>query len=383
MSTTTTFNYDDSNDRVYSETALNIVKSAGSLFKNRLNRTQQIDNINKAYKAKKLVLVLGAGVSIDHGLPDWNTLLQKLLFNALKDNELETNNEPLSVLAELFTKVFSPNPLIAARYLKNQFERKRSASLKAYPRSKRKKQFVFEEEVRKALYDRFDKGHSSYFFEEMQLICHPSNSGSIDSVITYNYDDILEQYLAESETATTSFKLIATAGVNPKVGDIPIYHVNGFLPHSNKYNIEKIILSEDTYHELYKDNYNWSNFLQVNKFKDFTCLFIGISLGDPNLRRLLDIAKQLRGNQRIQHYIIQQRNDPENTKKKMECCLNTYRDLMKRKLLSHLDFDKTNEALAKLMDEIKENDALSFGLSTIWINDFEEIPHLLNCIKNN
>ena len=42
-------------------------------------REEKISTISKWYKSQRLVMVLGAGSSVPYGLPDWNTLLQKIL----------------------------------------------------------------------------------------------------------------------------------------------------------------------------------------------------------------------------------------------------------------------------------------------------------------
>lgn len=73
---------------------------------------------------------------------------------------------------------------------------------------------------------------------------------------------------------------------------LKIYHVHGFLPQDGDIGAgNKITLGEFVYHEQYNNIYSWNNIVQINKFRDNTCLFIGTSLTDPTIRRLLDIAK--------------------------------------------------------------------------------------------
>src|SRR5438552_2816843 len=79
---------------------------------------KQVTALIAAYKAENLVLVLGSGVSVDLGLLDWSTLLQKLLISSIVQTTKE-NAERSNVLAKLFSKIFKPNPLIAARHLSN------------------------------------------------------------------------------------------------------------------------------------------------------------------------------------------------------------------------------------------------------------------------
>lgn len=73
----------------------------------------------------------------------------------------------------------------------------------------------------------------------------------------------------------------------------PIYHVHGFVPFENKENIKSLpVLSEEEYHRVYANSYNWSNVEQIHALSRTTCIFIGLSMTDPNLRRLLDIANK-------------------------------------------------------------------------------------------
>ena len=52
----------------------------------------------------------------------------------------------------------------------------------------------------------------------------------------------------------------------------------------------RIILAEDDYHEELVAPYSWSNMLQSSLLTRSTCIFVGTSMTDPNLRRLLRSA---------------------------------------------------------------------------------------------
>ena len=80
-----------------------------------------------------------------------------------------------------------------------------------------------------------------------------------------------------------------------------------------------------------------------------TCLLIGLSITDPNLRRLLDISKRKDESGIAKHYII------------------------KKKPNGSSDFIKTQMLL-------EEQDSISLGLNVFWINDYDEIPDILNRI---
>lgn len=55
---------------------------------------------------------------------------------------------------------------------------------------------------------------------------------------------------------------------------------------------------------------NWANLTQLNFLLNSTCIFIGLSMADPNLRRLLDIAskKSKVNTDCCKHYVILERH---------------------------------------------------------------------------
>jgi len=371
--------------KILSETAKKVVRNEAFigglnrkiekvLEKERISRQKQISNLASAYRNEELVLVVGSGISIEHNLPDWNTLLQKLLINALMI-ETEESKERSSDLAKLFTGIFPLSPLLAARYLQEYY--------KNSPTSK-KNRGSFEKAIREAIYEEMNLKNESELFKEIRQLCiAPGKSPNLDSIITYNYDDILETYLSALDI-DIPYKTIHFAGANPPPGVLPIYHVHGFLPQEESLDEEnRIILSEDMYHQQYQETYNWSNMVQIEKFRDKTCLFIGISFTDPNLRRLLDIAKSLRGESGRYHYCIKKHDDAKVVEEILSRVLEQEqeKESSKKERITAQKLEETAKQLIGLKEKFEENDMLSFGVRTIWIKDYTEIPAILKNIR--
>lgn len=328
---------------------------------NTISKKQSLKNIGNSYQNEKLVLVLGAGVSLEFGVPSWNLLLQNLMVHTIKKE-----NNVSSVLSKLFNDIFTPNPLIAGRYLQDYFENNDSS---------------FELMVREVLYSKIDKDIDSELLNEIVKICvSPGKSPNLDSIITYNFDDILEYKLIKTGLEIP-FKSIYGLGIEIKNGELPIYHVHGFLPENKKLtDSNKITFGESNYHQQYSDLYSWNNMVQINKFRENTCVFIGSSLTDPNIRRLLDIALKQKGNKRKHHYIFKIKIDDKQLSEKLKKILESP-EIINNKNNAGLDFDETIKLLTEIYERFEENDSSSFGVQTIWIDKYDEIPDILKKIR--
>lgn len=130
-----------------------------------------------------------------------------------------------------------------------------------------------------------------------------------------------------------------------------MYHVHGIVfPERENSSVEDIVLTEDDYHRVYSEVFDWSNVEQLHALTRCTCLFIGLSMNDPNLRRLLEVAQRDSGKS-VRHYVFLERKCAYNDKNKIE-----------------KDFQTREDMLADL------------GLSVIWYNgndNHKELPELL------
>lgn len=314
------------------------------------------------HDAHNLVFVLGAGVSMDFGLPGWDTLLQKLILTTIdKEHAVST------VLSTLFTKLFSPSALVAGRYLQRFYEEKKES---------------FEEAVRKVLYQDLDINRPSKLMDEIVNYCAaPGNSPNINSIITYNFDDILEQRLGKV-AIDIPFKSIYGVGMNPGA-KLPIFHVHGYLPSKGDLDEQhQVTFGESIYHKQYSDIYSWNNIVQINKFRDCNCVFIGSSLTDPNTRRLLDIARVQKGDQNTPHFMFRQNYDAGKIQNRLERLLREETDLVDAKKIASMKLPETVKLLIEIVERFEETDSASFGVKTIWVKKHEDIPEFLKSVRS-
>lgn len=327
------------------------------------SRKDIIEKLRHSYKNEKLVFVLGAGLSMSYGLPSWNTLLQKLMVTTIENEQSASN-----ALSKLFTEIFAPSPLIAGRYLQKFYETNNHS---------------FEEAVRKVMYSEFDINKPSELMSEIIRFCVAAGkSPNLDSIITYNFDDLVEQHLKSISSIEIPYKSIYGVGMNPEPGELPIYHVHGYLPKAGKLTEDnQITFGESIYHKQYSDIYSWNNIVQINKFRDFNCLFMGTSLTDPNIRRLLDIAKLQKGKSKEYHFIFKKRYSENDVSISLESLLQQNKILLDEKSKANLNFGETVKFLIKTIESFEENDSSSFGVKTIWVDEYSEIPEILKEVR--
>ena len=290
-----------------------------------------ISALSQALQSGRLTLVCGAGVSIGAGIPSWNKLLLRLLESMM--NKI-SNARAISLNdanPDEFQRRYRPSSLVLGKYLKSNLGND------------------FLPELRNALYD--GNPTTCETIEAIIELARPQRDGKpLDSIITFNFDELIEENL---EKSNIRFKPVYAEGMRNDPKELPIYHVHGYLPRTGAIpDNTDIVFSEDAYHNQFIDSFSWSNMIQLNKLSQNTCFFIGLSLADPNLRRLMDVSNRKNPSKNLNHYII----------KKVP------------------NFSNHNDTIDKLDFLLEEQDANELGLNVIWVNEFSEITGLLKKI---
>ncbi len=311
-------------------------------------RKRHIQELKREYENDNIVLFLGAGASKDAKIATWDNLISELFVTLidkqLKNNRIQIDEQGKEKIIKALIGQNGKSPLLQTRFLRNGFESD------------------FEEVVSEILYK--NAVDSSELLEEIGQLCVPNRGKlGIRAIINYNFDDLVEKSLKRLRVKHQS---IYSEGMTPDSSELGIYHVHGFLPQVKKGydNLTKslLVFSEEGYHKLILEPYNWANITQLNYMTNNVCVFIGLSMTDPNMRRLLEIAAQKRGNIKdtCNHYAIMPRftidSSGESTSIKI--------------------FENVNEAL-------QESFFKELGVNIIWVDNYAEIPSIIKQIKGS
>ena len=315
-------------------------------------RDERINQLKSVYRKDELVLFLGAGASKMAGISDWNSLISDLLVlmikNRFKEKGISITDTETEYFAKELNSINENSPLLQAAFIK--------AGLGE----------AFEKEVTSILYKNFSDRNigTSDLLKSISKLCLPRRNGvGIRAVVTYNFDDLLEVNLKNYDI---KFHSLYSEMDYTAPDELGIYHVHGFLPRNadeyEQLSEGLLIFSEDGYHNLYNDPYSWANITQLNFLRETTTLMIGLSLTDPNLRRLLSISN--RRKRIAKHFVILKRNNFSE---------NSNNDGIRANILD--SFNIVNNELQELFFE-------QLGLKIIWVESYNEIPELIESIKN-
>jgi hypothetical protein len=321
----------------------------------------RLEELRKTYAAGNLTLFLGAGVSQSKGLPNWNSLIDGLAVGLVMKElgDVDVSDDEILTLAKRVHELSGGSPLIAVRYLRRGL----ASSF---------------EDLESVLYRRSEQrdGGQPNLLEEIASACQPRRSkAGIRAVITFNFDDLLEE---ELEARRIAHRPVFREGQSADPDELPIYHVHGFLPRDpisyQGIDPKQLAFSEEGYHRMFADPFHWSNLVQLNHLREGPCLMLGLSMSDPNLRRLLEVAA--RGLDDPRHYAFMQRL--------------TLDKFLERKQADRRA-DKDNavtvrrgpaEAFLRSHHSLQEDLFRELQIQVVWFEDFKELPGYVKAICN-
>jgi hypothetical protein len=318
------------------------VEKANKIHDWKEERNILVNSVNSSFKNDELVFFLGAGVSKDSGVPSWDELLRSLNISIIESKvPFKLSADQKEDIVKLLTELQKGSPLVSASYIRKALDDK------------------FLNEIKKSLYSNLKPLNEQKLISTIAKAARPLiGKLGIRAIITYNFDDLLEQHL---EVNSTDYKSIYKEGDFEIPTKRTIYHVHGFIPNNTEQytDLDKslLVFSEDGYHSLQNDPYSWSNLVQLKALRENTCVLIGLSGIDPNLRRLFsNFSKRFDA---CKHYILLQRqlNDINTT-------------------LSKEEFSK----FSNLHHKIQEDVFKELGLKVIWYESHKEIPELVKRI---
>ena len=274
-----------------------------------------LDQISEQMKLGYLSVFAGAGLSVASGYVDWKRLLEPLC----KQMRLNSDKD----LTEI------------AQYYKNEYGR---------------------------------QGLNDIVFNEFAKM--PKNNENVTWLAklpikeywTTNYDDIIEQEIQKRGKVVETIINQESFKYHDPRREVVIYKMHG-----DKRYPDDVVLTKEDYQKYDDKRKLFTRLLSVELVRR-TFVFIGFSFNDPNLERILSIAKNTLNSKSLpKHYCF----------------------MRKVQVIDYLDDENviTKDALERYIQdknyqELRINDMRNYGIYTILVDDFKQITIMLQYLYN-
>ena len=238
------------------------------------NTTEVIKELHDAYNAKQLKIIVGAGVSRASGIPTWDELNRKLL-----SLFLAKVHGSAALADELYMKL--GREAVAEFVLRSMEARKHLGKPKP----------SFGELLSAALYGGRKVAELPLTDTQYRL----ASMAGTARLYTTNFDPLLElaiDRLDSTDGATDDWKKyrLPTAGTeqppSKKTRPLCVYHVHGWLGENGRTS-PSLVFTESHYHALSLNRTLAPAKMMRGILSQGYTLILGMSLEDPNLRRVL------------------------------------------------------------------------------------------------
>jgi hypothetical protein len=315
-------------------------------------RVEHLKTLQSAWKNRRLVLFIGAGISQPYGIPTWTDLVLRMFYEEADARFLDIPSGDRPAVASWMVDRFELTPTFLARVIRYRLDRGRGAT----------KGKSFAQAIKDSLYSDYSPESSSgaALPEVANLIQRSEEQGRrIQAVVSFNFDNLLELELRRTKIDATP----VYDHRRPDGNKFPIVHVHGYLPFDGNVPTTEIVFTEDEYHQLTFSAFHWSVADMVAYLRNYSVLFIGLSMSDPNLRRLLD-ATNLHL-EKPKHILIRRDYDIESE----------IMDATER-VARHIDPLRLKEIWRRAHAYEREV-FKDMGVGVMWVKEHEDIPMVL------
>jgi hypothetical protein len=340
-----------------------------------------LELLRRAWQERRLVLMLGAGISQPYGLPNWDALVLDILSHAGHQIRID-KADSRKVTSWVVKRLDLSLPVLARIARVSVMKQLREEGKPATQRA-------FATYLRDLLYRTFRiprPERLTSMFQVVTMIDRSEREGRrIPFVLTFNFDDVLEMRLRAFRVATHPIFSLK----QPVTHALPIYHLHGYLPREGRVPPMELVFSEEQYHHVAQSSLHWASVKLFEALTENTCLMIGLSLSDPNIRRLLDAIP--RRSKTPQHFLVRQM--PTVTVQEARDAIAAIKERAAGRisdsgprpksgshlLISSRDPRNFGEVLGLMMRY--ENQSLrDMGVVPLWIKSFDDLPGLLGPI---
>lgn len=292
--------------------------------------------------------VLGAGLSVPAGLPQWDTLLMNMWvliteinnangkrknadafekqYDYLKNELCMRPNYKAVYMSKFYSALKGSgapylkglNVLEASEYLWNSIQEHtslessmgnadmkglkvliREALLLGVDDGRQLERILHDENVQAKLKNRLEN-------ECISVIAQILKTNERGNVITYNFEDLFE-FCLEKNAGIDREDIWIGCDNHREPGNqaFRVYHPHGkiqIFSNCEPRESMKIVLTESSYYSMEREVYNWANSIQAKEFAERSCVFVGFSGTDYNFRRIIKNCQEQKGEKC--HYIF-------------------------------------------------------------------------------
>jgi hypothetical protein len=246
--------------------------------------TRAIVHMREEFKNHRLGLVFGAGIGKPFGFPKWEELLGRIAASAEVQGESIMNREPnVTAQAQQLYQKYKQQKLVELRQGNVRNDLADSMKLRA----------GWRKIVHDCLYSGVPPSIEEILKRDDYLVSFLPIIRKSRLTVTYNFDDLLERLLAhvrneEEKKEKRGYTTVWSGNVQLQGKTGVVYHPNGFLPRTLREKpSDDLVFLEDTFADQLIDSIAGYYASLTAHMAQTTCLFIGLSMGDPTLKHLL------------------------------------------------------------------------------------------------